>query len=134
MLNLIVSLYMVGVIWTIQLVHYPSFLYVDTNSFKKFSDFHQLRMTILVAPAMILELSFSLWTYMQDMNAVNFVIFALSLILWALTFIIFVPMHRQLLEDGKELKLITKMIKFNWVRTFFWSIKALSFYFYQLSI
>ena len=48
---------MVGVIWVIQLVHYPSFHFIDKDIYDSFQKFHMNKISIIVIPVMILELA-----------------------------------------------------------------------------
>lgn len=45
-----------GLIWTVQLVHYPTFRYVSASQFVAFETFHQRRMSYVVVPLMSIEL------------------------------------------------------------------------------
>ena len=47
---------MTGLIWTIQLVHYPTFDHVADDHFADFAKFHASRISLIVLPAMIVEL------------------------------------------------------------------------------
>ena len=55
--HLIFSAIMVGVIWVIQLVHYPSFHFIDKDIYDSFQKFHMNKISIIVIPVMILELA-----------------------------------------------------------------------------
>ena len=39
-LHLVATSIMIGVIWVVQLVHYPSFHYIDRNRYGLFQQFH----------------------------------------------------------------------------------------------
>jgi|EP01047_Picozoa_sp_COSAG01_P015167 hypothetical protein len=47
---------LVGLIWTIQLVHYPLFAAVGRKNFAKYEQQHTRRITVLVMPLMLAEL------------------------------------------------------------------------------
>lgn len=47
---------LIGLIWTIQLVHYPLFSVVGDESFTEYAKGHASRITLIVAPLMLLEL------------------------------------------------------------------------------
>ena len=47
LLNLVLSLFAVGLIWTIQLVHYPSMKYIPEDRFTEYHNFHSIRISIL---------------------------------------------------------------------------------------
>ena len=46
---------MVGVIWIIQLLHYPAFHFIDKANYSAFQDFHMNRVSFIVVPTMITE-------------------------------------------------------------------------------
>ena len=60
-LEWIICLLLTGLIWTVQLVHYPSFQFIEKDSFVEFEKFHQRKISILVIPLMILEVLLSFY-------------------------------------------------------------------------
>ena len=124
-LNVISAFLLTGVIWTIQIVHYTSFHYIDKLSFTNFHNFHERRISIIVMPLMFIELISSIALYINDMSNITF---ALNLIIvgliWCSTFFIQVPIHN-ILSQKKDNKMIKKLVNTNWIRTFLWSIRML---------
>ena len=53
MLQLVSTLAMVGLIWFVQVVHYPLFGKVRVRSFHDYKQSHQQRTTLVVAPLML---------------------------------------------------------------------------------
>ena len=115
------SLFMCGLIWLIQLVHYPGFLFIDKERYIDFQRFHMLRISWIVIPIMSLELvsgvslcylkSSHLWT-------VNLL---LILLIWMSTLLIQSPVHGKL-EKGYSEQLIKRLIQGNWIRTILWTV------------
>jgi hypothetical protein len=124
-LNVISAFLLTGVIWTIQIVHYPSFHYIDKLSFTNFHNFHERRISIIVMPLMLIELITSIALYIHNMWSI---IFALNLLIvgliWCSTFFVQVPIH-SILSEKKDKNLIEKLVNTNWIRTFLWSIRML---------
>ena len=124
-LNVISAFLLTGVIWTIQIVHYPSFHYIDKLSFTNFHNFHERRISIIVMPLMLIELITSIALYIHNMWSI---IFALNLLIvgliWYSTFFVQVPIH-SILSEKKDKNLIEKLVNTNWIRTFLWSIRML---------
>ena len=124
-LNVISTFLLTGVIWTIQIVHYPSFHYIDKLSFTNFHNFHERRISIIVMPLMLIELITSIALYIHNMWSI---IFALNLLIvgliWCSTFFVQVPIH-SILSEKKDKNLIEKLVNTNWIRTFLWSIRML---------
>ena len=61
LLNFGFAAFLTGLIWTIQLVHYPSFGLVGKAEFVRFHQAHTTRMGYLVLAPMVVELGLSLW-------------------------------------------------------------------------
>ncbi len=120
----LVSWYLLGMIWTIQLVHYPSFLSIDGAYFSKFHRFHQRQMFYLVGPAMILELLTGAWLLWQKPGSVFVLLFFVVRLLWGFTFFVSVPIHEKLVKNGFDRKCVEKLISTNWPRTCLWTIKS----------
>ena len=119
--------FMVGVIWLVQLVHYPSFRYISTHKFKRFTIFHQKKISFVVAPVMTLEILsniFLLFYYNINISFVEYLSSFLLFFIWVVTFLISVPCHNQL-SIGFSESIITKLIVTNWIRTLLWSFRAL---------
>ena len=123
--NVISAFLLTGVIWTIQIVHYPSFHYIDKLSFTNFHHFHERRISIIVMPLMLIELTTSTALYINNMSSI---VFALNLLIvvmiWCSTFFVQVPIH-SILSQKKDKKLIEKLVNTNWIRTFLWSMRML---------
>jgi hypothetical protein len=63
--QLAVSWALLSLIWIVQLVHYPSFQFIDANRFISFQHFHMQSITYVVAPLMFLELGVTIWLCYQ---------------------------------------------------------------------
>lgn len=122
-MNGLLTSLMTGVIWLVQLVHYPLFLGLDHSTFPKWHQFHSRKITLIVAPLMVLELLISFLLFLGWPMAISILFFVLTLFIWACTFFISVPLHNCLEEKGFELKVIRKLINTNWLRTGLYSVK-----------
>ena len=124
-LNVISAFLLSGVIWTIQIVHYPSFHFIDKLSFTNFHNFHERRISIIVMPLMLIELITSIALYIHNMWSIVFTLNLLLVVLiWCSTFFVQVPIH-SILSAKKDKNLIEKLVNTNWIRTFLWSIRML---------
>jgi hypothetical protein len=119
----ICSVYMVGVIWIIQLSTYPNFAFLDPSQFQAVHHRHTALMGALVGPVMVIELLVSLWLFSAERNTFTVSNLVIVLILWVLTFTLSVPLHNKL-GAGFDLVLIQRLVLTNWPRTIFWTIKA----------
>lgn len=120
--EIIISTALVLLIWFVQILHYPSFHFHDKATFPESMKFHQNRISLIVVPLMICELILSLWFLSQDFSFNNLLTLIIIIFLWVYTFLVFVPLHKKLLI-GKNDQLIIKLVKANWIRTVFWTIK-----------
>ena len=122
--NLVLSFIAVGLIWTIQLVHYPSMRYISKDKFPKYHNFHSIRISILAMPLMLAELVTSIMLWYQNFNNAIQAVFLINLIIvvfiWFSTFLIQVPLHNTLSKE-KDTKKLSKLICTNWVRTILWT-------------
>lgn len=115
---------MVGIIWVIQLLHYPAFNFIKESDYVEFQHFHMQRISFIVVPVMILELfsAFMLVYYLRS----NLLILCLIILLfiWLITFVFFTKLHQSLL-DGYDKKIVDKLVKINWSRTVLWSLRLI---------
>ena len=129
LLNLVCSLYLAGLIWTIQLAHYPAFRFVEADQFVSFERFHQARMTYIVAPAMIAEASASIALLVWRPAFVPLWLSIAGCVLvgciWMSTVLVQVPLHARL-SNGKDLESIELLIRTNWVRTVAWTVRGIA--------
>jgi len=114
-----------GLIWFVQIVHYPLFLEIKPEKFTDYEQKHTKRTGLLVAPTMVAELIFGIgfWYYAPS-TIWNHLALVLLLLVWASTFLIQVPLHNQLAQKRNE-TLIKKLIQSNWVRTICWTLRLI---------
>ena len=117
--------FLAGLIWIVQILHYPAFARIRDEEFRAFHSHHTNRISFLVAPLMIVELvtAGALAWLMQDLFfAVNF---TLAILVWILTFTLSVPIHNSLAETRQDTT-IQRLVLTNWPRTIVWTVKWLS--------
>ena len=54
--NVVSTLFLVGLIWMVQIVHYPLFDDVGEKNFASYQQRHQTNITYIVGPTMLIEL------------------------------------------------------------------------------
>lgn len=114
--------FMTGLIWLIQVVHYPGFAYVDNKQFSEFHSFHSKKITFIVLPVMAIELlsAFFLCLSWDQIFIWNFIS---VIILWVLTGLVSVPIHNSLIA-GVDLTKIRRLVLTNWLRTAMWTVRS----------
>lgn len=123
-LQLVSCFYLTGLIWTIQVVHYPAYNYIDPSKFLDYQIFHTKWITPVVAPLMIIELGTAFLILMDNKNDKLWIINFLGVVLiWGVTFLLSVPAHSRL-NSGMDLKSIQFLILTNWLRTILWTARS----------
>lgn len=127
LLNLLLAAYLTGVIWTVQLVHYPSFAQAARDTFPAFHQQHSTRISWVVLAPMVLELGLAVWLAWQGKGvgeAARWGQLALVLSIWAATFFISVPFHNRLAQTGYDYVAIDGLVRTNWLRTVLWTLRT----------
>lgn len=125
--NVACTLFLVGLIWTVQWVHYPAFRWIEPSRFASFEAFHTRRITWVVAPPMILEALSALalvgWRpdWMPLWAAATGA--TLVVLIWVSTFAVQVPLHTRLARGWDE-EAVETLILTNWVRTGLWTARG----------
>lgn len=125
--NIGTTLYLVGVIWLVQLLVYPSMANVGADSYAAYHNLHTSRITPVVAPTMIIELLTAIYLVFAPVEKIDHRYFWIGLVLvsiiWASTFFVQVPLHDKLIRgfDGDIQK---RLVLTNWIRTIAWSLRG----------
>lgn len=125
--HVVSTLAMLGLIWFVQVVHYPLFGKVGLADFSLYEAEHQRLTTFVVAPLMLVELLTAaalIWfapkALPMSLIGTNAALIAL---IWASTFFWQVPLHVQLAEQFSETA-HSQLVNSNWLRTIAWSVRA----------
>ena len=127
-LNAAATWAMVGLIWTIQMVHYPQLATLSELQPAVAVADHQRRITPVVGPPMAVE---GVTTVMllvarpDEIGAASAWIGA-SLLAVALgsTVLVQVPIHRRL-SGGHDGRTARQLVETNWIRTIAWSLRGI---------
>ena len=118
---------MVGLIWIVQIVHYPLFAKVGTEHFPSYQKSHTTRITFIVMPLMFTELGSALALCAiplpLGLHHIAVVGTALLGIIWLSTFMVQVPLHDALLK-GFSAPHHQKLVITNWIRTIAWTLRG----------
>ncbi len=128
LLDLAATFYLWGVIWTVQIVHYPLFARVGGQNWSDYHAAHTRLMTLVVLPAMVTELGASGLLALTRPPWLSpgllWAGFALAVLTWAVTFFVSVPLH-DTLSRGFDQSAVARLVSTNWLRTAFWTGHAL---------
>ncbi|MGB1249701.1 MAG: hypothetical protein ACPG8W_03645 [Candidatus Promineifilaceae bacterium] len=122
-----VTLFLAGLIWTIQVVHYPLFASVGLDEYVRFQAGHQWRITLIVLPTMVLELAVAgalLWFRPKSIPSWQLVLgFALVGLIWFVTVFVSSAQHG-ILDSGFDVTAHRTLVSTNWIRTFAWTARG----------
>lgn len=122
------TVFMTGLIWFVQVVHYPLMASVGWDRFSTYSQQHQARTTWVVAGPMLTEACLTIWTVVSNPQLIQkpwYIASSLLLVaIWASTAFLQVPLHQKL-GLGFDEHRIHKLVRTNWIRTIAWTGRAL---------
>ena len=122
------TLFMTGVIWFVQCVHYPLFASVGEEGFRNYEERHSALTTWVVAPPMILEAATAVllfWFRPAGLPTWQIVTgLALVAVIWLSTALLQVPEHKRL-AGGYNRDAHKRLVLTNWIRTAAWSLRAI---------
>lgn len=123
----VLTFFMVGLIWFVQVVHYPLFAEVGRHEFSRYEQSHVQRVGWVVGPVMLAEAATALALLVQVPESmprllawVNFVHLA---VIWTSTVLLQVPRHT-ILRTGFQPETVRSLVATNWVRTFCWTARG----------
>ena len=121
------TLFMCGVIWFVQVVHYPLFESVGKDKFDAYQAAHRDLIFWVVVPPMLIEgltAVLLLWQRPQGVEA-KFLWTGLVLlaIIWLSTWFLQMPQHNRLIQ-GFDQHALRILVLSNWIRAFGWSARS----------
>ena len=121
------TLYLTGLIWFVQLVHYPLLAKVGRADYRIYQQLHERKTTWAVAPAMFVELTCAIYLVIATPDAIALWLawlgLAFVILLWLSTALLQVPCHKQL-GQGFDDQVHRKLVTTNWLRTALWSTRG----------
>ncbi len=130
LIHLMATTFLTGLIWFVQVAHYPLLHQVGPESFAAYERKHIRRTTWIVVPAMLVEAATAgLLVYRAfragppDLIFLNSIAVALLLGIWLSTAIVQAPCHRQL-ENGYDERVVNQLVLSNWLRAGMWTVRC----------
>ena len=122
--HLLTTFAMAGLVWFVQIVHYPMIASFDREKFASHEKEHCDRTGWVVVPLMLVEIFTFALLLIEGIRSNAFLISGLLLgMIWASTFLIQVPLHRKLLQ-GWNAEQHQRLVTTNWIRTAAWTGRA----------
>lgn len=119
--------FMTGLIWFVQVVHYPLFDRVGSDESARYCVDNRRLTTFVVAPVMLVEgaLSASLvWLLLATFQPVAWAGAVMLLAIWLSTALIQVPRHLRL-SRGFDAPVQRGLVASNWLRTILWTARGI---------
>lgn len=127
-LHLAVTAAMAGLIWFVQVVHYPLFAAVGQGALVPYEHQHQRRTGFVVGPLMGAEALLAVLVLALRPDGLGWALPVLGVALLALiqasTVLLQVPQHQRLAARS-DLATVRRLVATNWVRTVGWTLRAL---------
>jgi hypothetical protein len=109
-------------IWMVQLVVYPSFLYYEKQNLVKWHNQYAKGLAIIVIPLMFGQLTLSIIQLFRLSSSENSIDLMLVIAVWIITFILFVPIHNKIAKNEATNQLLKQLVNRNWLRTILWTL------------
>lgn len=132
LLQILATALMTGIIWFVQIVHYPLFAKIPREGFTAYERSHTVRTGWVVAPLMLVELGSAVALLLPPLFGVPALSLALDplyltalgclILIWASTFLLQVPLH-YILEQRPDSRSMDRLVTTNWIRTFLWTVR-----------
>ncbi len=125
--HLAATLFLVGLIWVVQVVHYPLFARVGPEQFHDYWRGHTRLITWLVAPSMLTEGATGVLLFAARPPGLSLplLVFAFGMLTlnWLSTWLVQIPLHERL---GRRFDPATlrHLVLTNWVRTAAWTLRG----------
>lgn len=128
--NFLATFFLVGLIWIVQRVVYPSLGEVGESAFVDYHRGHMRRITPVVFPLMVVELLTGVALVVVPAgpfyeSPLAWAGLLLTLVTWGSTAVLQVPLHRRLMEKGRDEVALRVLVRSNWIRTASWTLKAI---------
>jgi hypothetical protein len=123
-----VTLVNVGIIWLVQVVHYPLFAGVGEAGWPAYHLGHSRRISRVVGPTMAVEAVTAALLVVAPPDGVPAALAVAGLagvgVVWASTRLLQVPAHRRL-RTGFDPAWHARLVAGNWLRTAVWTLRGL---------
>lgn len=125
--NVLSSIMMTGLIWFVQIVHYPLFAKVPINLLAEYEKAHSHRTGVVVVPLMLIELLTTALLCFPIFNRAGSILPVIGAVIlagvWISTFAMQLPLHIMLSKLG-DYRTVQRLVSTNWIRTLGWSARS----------
>ncbi len=122
------TLYMTGLIWFVQIVHYPLLASTGSAEFMAYEKRHMSLTTWVVMPPMLVEIATAvLLFWLRPAGVTSWQVWSgitLLTMIWLSTAFLQVPCHEKLTK-GFNTDAHQRLVSTNWIRTVAWTLRGL---------
>lgn len=120
---------MAGIIWFVQVVHYPLFAAVNGPRAADYARENQARTSLVVLPPMLVEAAAAGWLAAFPPAGIGrgpaLVGLVLVGLVWLSTLAVQLPLHARLAREGHTAGVVAALVRSNWPRTLIWTARAI---------
>ena len=109
-------------IWMVQLIVYPSFLYYTPKNLVIWHQKYTGRIAMVVVPLMFGQLGITLYQVYETFQAMTLIKLGLVLFVWVFTFAYFAPTHGKISNGDTSQEQLSRLVGWNWWRTLAWTL------------
>ena len=120
--RLVLDVGLLVLIWMIQLIVYPSFLFYTAKELIAWHKMYTKAIALIVIPLMLGQLGIIIYQVFLVQNTYTLTSIILVVFLWGITLLKFAPLHQQISEGNTHLQVQKKLVQMNWMRTIVWTI------------
>ncbi|MFL5330342.1 MAG: hypothetical protein ACJ8C4_15685 [Gemmataceae bacterium] len=125
--NVASTLFMTGLIWFVQIVHYPLFAQSGRDQFAAYHSAHSAATTRLVAVPMLIEMITAIILAIAPpapgVIAASWAGLGLIVLIWLSTAALQIPNHTRL-STGFDARTHRSLVRGNWIRSIGWSVRT----------
>ena len=126
LIRLLLDFGLMVLIWIVQLVIYPGMCYYKSEDLGNWHKIYTGRIGVIVGPLMIAQLAIAILQFWFMQSVYTIVSLIVILIIWMLTFLIFVPLHNSIQPNRSCEEITNDLVRKNWWRTLLWSLLFLA--------
>ena len=120
---------MAGIIWFVQVIHYPLFAAVTGPGAADYARVNQARTSLVVLPPMLVEAAAAVWLATWPPAGIGRGPAVAGLVMvglvWLSTLAVQMPLHARLAREGHAAGVVATLVRSNWPRTLLWTARAI---------
>lgn len=108
-------------VWLVQIVIYPGLLAYNERDLAKWHPVYTRQVSIIIAPLMLTQMALYGLAVLSMPSIYSIAGAALAASAFVITFVIAIPLHKAIDQEGETFNLRKRLIGVNWYRTIAWT-------------